>query len=249
MAPVSRSAYRLSLRREYHPKYIYVFPLTVLPKKFQFLSLVWHCIPDYEGKGSDYHRCRWSPDIFGCRTYRKCYRFRSKSKPATLWIPKFHKRSKISENSYRVKIVIIGFSLKFRDEWRWDLFPLECFPICLGQGKPVVLLHILSVSAASAKPQVGIFVEKVVQKWAGQLWKMLRVGQFFVFYFFESLLQRLVVVGWEAGHHFVDQTSFEKCEIFLEWISLPKVHQSTAIPWPFLNKISGARYSGVPHIE
>ena len=29
----------------------------------------------------------------------------------------------------------------------------------------------------------------------------------------------------------------------------PNVHQSTAFPCPFLRRISGARYSGVPHIE
>lgn len=28
---------------------------------------------------------------------------------------------------------------------------------------------------------------------------------------------------------------------------IPRHHQSTGFPWPFCNKISGARYSGVPH--
>jgi len=29
----------------------------------------------------------------------------------------------------------------------------------------------------------------------------------------------------------------------------PNVHQSAALPWPILNNISGAKYSGVPHTE
>ena len=29
----------------------------------------------------------------------------------------------------------------------------------------------------------------------------------------------------------------------------PRVHQSTHFPYPYLFRISGAKYSGVPHIE
>ena len=33
---------------------------------------------------------------------------------------------------------------------------------------------------------------------------------------------------------------------FISYIKMPKVHQSTGLPCPWLSKISGAKYSGVP---
>ena len=44
----------------------------------------------------------------------------------------------------------------------------------------------------------------------------------------------------KKSSHFVHKFKKEK---------KPKVHQSTALPWPILNRISGARYSGVPQTD
>jgi hypothetical protein len=35
----------------------------------------------------------------------------------------------------------------------------------------------------------------------------------------------------------------------ISYVRTPRVHQSTATPWPFLSMISGAKYSGVPQNE
>ena len=37
------------------------------------------------------------------------------------------------------------------------------------------------------------------------------------------------------------------CPVNISYMMQPTLHQSTALPWPFLSQISGARYSGVPH--
>ena len=42
-------------------------------------------------------------------------------------------------------------------------------------------------------------------------------------------------------------TSHIKCILFKFY--LPKVNQSTYLPWPYLYNISGAKYSGVPHTD
>jgi hypothetical protein len=37
--------------------------------------------------------------------------------------------------------------------------------------------------------------------------------------------------------------------VAISYTRIPNVHQSTANPWPFISKISGARYSAVPQKE
>jgi hypothetical protein len=34
--------------------------------------------------------------------------------------------------------------------------------------------------------------------------------------------------------------------VTISYIKIPKVHQSTLKPWPFISRISGAKYSAVP---
>lgn len=34
--------------------------------------------------------------------------------------------------------------------------------------------------------------------------------------------------------------------VAISYIKIPRVHQSTENPWPFMSRISGAKYSAVP---
>lgn len=141
----------------------------------------------------------------------------------------------------------LGIRLYLRFVRSNKLLRLKAIPVDIGEERMVY--NVLSVVCSCAEALLGVAVQQLAKNKA------------------ESLLTRVMMscslldisIPWRTGSGKIIlpvRISMPNLwwllfikgglPVAISYINIPNVHQSTEKPWPFISKISGAKYSAVP---